>query len=96
MNTLVFSIKLDVGDAEMTSERTTGTRESVNVRREFLETAVVMSRASARLAEMALSQTSPNLAGTCATAALELAQGAATLVNVGTKNNVSTTMAKRL
>ena len=80
----------------MTSERTTGTQESVNVRQEFLESAVVMSRASARLAEMALSQTSPNLAGTCATAALELAQGAATLASAGTKTSGSTTMDKRL
>ena len=78
----------------MTSERTIETEESVSVRQEFLATAVVMSRASARLAEMALAQTSPNLAGTCATAALELAQGAATLVNVGTKTSGSA-MAKR-
>ena len=78
----------------MTSERTTGTQESVSVSREFAEAAVVMSRASARLAEMALSQTSPNLAGTCATAALELAQGAATLASAGAKTT-QRTMAKR-
>ena len=67
----------------MTSEGTTETPGRVSVRHELLEASVVMARASAILAEATLLQTSPNLVGTRATAALELAQGAAALAKAG-------------
>ena len=78
----------------MTTERTTETPGTVSVRQELLKASVAMSRASAILAEKMPSPKVQGMTATSATAALELAQGAAALAKAGMEISGAITIPK--